>query len=254
MYDAAYPPAHPPAWPAVAGYIGGNTPHVWTADEWAHQPARYRLPIWVQSHPGSADVARDAAAAVTMLHKLGAPKGCTVALDFETAVNASYVKAFDKVLHAAGYPVILYGSISTVTHNPRPSGGYWAAHYTGTPHQESGALATQYANGTAYDSNVIDATVPLWDTHPAPPPPPAATHPAPAIHVTPAATAAQALCREVWMTDGVYPVPPEWNGGAADNPTWMPASVLNYAVGLLREMSATLDKIQAANPNNHPTT
>lgn len=31
MFDAAYPPATAPAGCSIAaGYIGGNTPHVWT--------------------------------------------------------------------------------------------------------------------------------------------------------------------------------------------------------------------------------
>jgi hypothetical protein len=237
MYDAAYPPGHPPAWPVVAGYLGGNTPHVWSATEWAHQPARYRLPIWVRSQPGSVDPARDAAAAVSAAAKLGVPHGATIALDFETAVNGSYVKAFDKVLQAAGHGVILYGSADTVRSNPTPSRGYWEARWTGTPHQETGAYATQYSNGQAYDSSVIDlAKVPLWDSHP--PAPPAGTS---AAATGPAAT----LEHQVWMTDGVFPVPAEWNGAAGNtNPYWTPANVLTYGITLLRDIRSRIEAIE----------
>lgn len=238
MYDAAYPPAHPPAWPVVAGYLGGNTPHVWSASEWAHQPARYRLPIWVRNNPGAVDAARDAAAAVSAAGRLAVPRGATIALDYETAVSADYVRAFDKVLSAAGYGVILYGSAATVRHNPSPSRGFWVAHWTGSPHQETGAGATQYDSGSSYDSSVVDAAkVPLWDTHPAPP---ASTAP----HQLPATGPAATLAHEVWMTDGVFPADPAWNGDVPGNDYWMPASVLTYAVTLLRDLRTRIEAIE----------
>lgn len=180
MYDAAYPPGHPPAWPVVAGYLGGNTPHVWKLAEWQHQPARFRLPIWVRSNPEAVDDAHDAAAAVAAAKALGVPHGSTIALDFETAVNAPYVKTFDETLKAHGYRVMLYGSASSVRHNPEPSGGYWVANWTGHPFMDTGAgaAATQWTNGTAYDSSLILTSVPLWDTRPPKPTPPPTPGPA----------------------------------------------------------------------------
>lgn len=231
MYDAAYPPAHPPAYPVVAGYLGGDTPHVWTLAEWSHQPARFRLPIWVRSNPGQVDPHTDAVHALAAAHLLGVPHGSTIALDFETAIDAAYVKTFDQVLGDAGYKVMLYGSASSVRHNPQPSGGYWVANWTGTPHLETGAVATQWTNGSGYDSSLIVSTVPLWDSHP---PAPA---PAPTPHPTgPAADE----CRKVWLTDGVIPVPDEWDPG---NDTWAAASILVYAVKLLRQIRDRLDKL-----------
>lgn len=171
MYDAAYPPAHPPAWPVVAGYLGGNTPHVWTRAEWDHQPARYRLPIWVRSNPEAVDDQADAAAAVKAAKALGVPHGATIALDFEMTINAAYVRTFDETLTAAGYRTILYGSASSVTHNPAPIGGYWVAEWTGTPHMKAGAMATQWTNGQGYDSSLISTVVRLWDTRPPAPKP-----------------------------------------------------------------------------------
>ncbi|GAA4626852.1 hypothetical protein GCM10023196_036790 [Actinoallomurus vinaceus] len=168
MYDAADPPAHPPKWEVVAFYIGGDTPHVWTAEEIAAQPARYRLPIYVRSNPDSHDPHVDAAEAIAQLHAFGAPRGCAVSLDLEMAVNASYVRAFDADIVAAGYVTVEYGSLSAIFRNPRTSGGVWAAHYTGTPHLEPGSVATQWADdqllGTDYDASLIDDSVPLWDT------------------------------------------------------------------------------------------
>lgn len=168
MYDAAYAPSSPPAWEVVAGYIGGNAVHVWSDEEWASQSARYRLPIFVRSNPEDHVAARDAAAALARLRQLGMPHGCAVALDLETAVNPPYVKAFDAALVAAGYVVLAYGSAATIFSNPRPSGGYWAAHYTGEDHMEPRAVATQWASdrqlGKPWDVSTVADSVPLWDT------------------------------------------------------------------------------------------
>ncbi|MGH3375106.1 MAG: hypothetical protein ACRDP6_10230 [Actinoallomurus sp.] len=170
MYDAAYPPQNPPPWDVAAGYIGGDTPHVWTAAEWASQSARWRLPIFVRSNPGSRGVSatEDAALTIAWLRSNGVARGRAVALDLETAVNPPYVRAYDTALVAAGYVVLAYGSVSTVYLNPKTSGGYWAAHYTGKEHQEPRAVATQWANdrqlGKPWDASTIDDSVPLWDT------------------------------------------------------------------------------------------
>lgn len=174
MYDASTPPAHPPAWEAVAAYIGGNTPHVWTIAEWNAQPARWRLPIYVRSNPGSHSPHVDAALAVAWLLAHGVPHGSAVALDLETAVAPSYVRAFDADLKAVGYVTLTYGSLSTVFGNPKTSGGYWVAHYTGKDHMEPRAVATQWASdrqlGKPWDASTVADSVPLWDTRPTPAP------------------------------------------------------------------------------------
>lgn len=227
MYDAAYPPGHPPAWPVVAGYLGGNTPHVWSATEWAHQPARYRLPIWVRSNPATVDPHADAEKAIAAVQRVGVPKGATIALDFETAIDTQYVHVFDAALKAAGHPVMLYGSKSTVIHNPRPSGGYWVADWTGKPHMDVNAAATQWTNGSAYDSSLISTGVLLWDSHPPAPKPPSKPH----------YTPAQQLAHDVWMSDGVLPVPDSWDPG---NDHWQAVSILVYAVNLMRDIRQQL--------------
>lgn len=169
MYDAAYPPASPPTTDVVAFYIGGDTPHVWTAAEIARQRARYRLPIYVRSNPGSHNPHTDATLALRWLQQNGAPRGCAVVLDLETAVDGPYVRAFDADIVAGGYVTVAYGSLSTIFGNPRTSGGYWVANPTGTPHMRSGAVATQWAFdtqlGKPWDLSDIADSVPLWDTH-----------------------------------------------------------------------------------------
>jgi hypothetical protein len=170
MYDAAFPPKNPPQHDAIAGYIGGNTPHVWTVAEWEDQTAksgaRFWLPIYVRSNPGSHDPFNDAAIACNWLLNRGMPEGMTLALDYETAVNANYLEEFDGVVSRAGWRVAVYGSISTVRKNPEPSGGYWIADWTGRPHIVPGSVATQWSGsgpfGGAYDPNLVADSMPLW--------------------------------------------------------------------------------------------
>lgn len=184
MYDAAYPPATPPACDVVAGYLGGDTLHVWTKAEWNSQPARYRLPIWTRSNPGSAaQGAAEGAQAVGRVGLLGMPQGAAIALDYEMAVDDPYLEAFDGVVTHAGYKTLLYGSLSTVEGNVKPSAGFWIAHYTGTPHLEHASTATQYVNdvmlGKPWDLSMVDDTLVLWDTHPSPTPASTPTAPLP---------------------------------------------------------------------------
>ncbi len=165
-YDAAFPPPAPPATDVVGFYIGGDTPHVWSAEELAAQPARYRLPIWVRSDPAQAIGSDDAVLALDQLRALGAPGGCTVVLDLETAVTGSFVRGFGAQM-APQHPVIVYGSSSTLFENPALA-GYFVAKpgATATP---AGCVAVQYAedvDGGAYDLSWISSTVPLWDTRP----------------------------------------------------------------------------------------
>lgn len=172
MYDAAYPPGSPPHLDAVAGYIGGDTPHVWTDAEWNAQPARWRLPIFVRSDPASASVGSDAATAVDWLRAHNAPKGSLVALDLETAVDAAYVRAFDAVLVHAGYKVVEYGSASTIFSDPATSGGRWVALWNNDDTSLAGGQIHQYIDRGSYDESVVADDAPLWDTHPTPAPPP----------------------------------------------------------------------------------
>jgi hypothetical protein len=166
MYDAAFPPSSPPAWEAVAGYIGGNTPHVWTGAEWRSQPARWRLPIFTRSHGG--DPSADAHTAVSWLTTHHVPKGACVALDYETRVDAGYLRAFDAAVVRAGWKVMVYGSKSYVLSNPKPSGGYWVADWTGSPFLYPGSAATQWASdamlGRPWDANLVADSATLWDT------------------------------------------------------------------------------------------
>jgi peptidoglycan hydrolase-like protein with peptidoglycan-binding domain len=172
MYDSAYPPAKPPVTDAVAVYIGGDTPHVWTPEEVAAQKARYVLPIFVRSNPAGADAAADAQAAVKQLKAIGMT-GSLVAWDAETSVGSGYITEVSGYMLAAHYKLIVYGSISTVTGNKNPDGWYWDANWTGAAHLDPGDQATQYANEGSWDLSLLSYGLAgiLWDRHPAPQPP-----------------------------------------------------------------------------------
>jgi len=167
-YDAAWAPGSPPNGDQVVmGYGGGDTPHVWSLADWNSQPARFRLPIWTRDNPAGRDGAAEARAFLAYLDSVGAPRGILTVLDYETAVDAVFVASFDGVMVAAGDKVALYGSKSTLFQNPKPSGGYFPADLTGSPHLYAGTLLTQYAFEQAWDDDTISAAAVLWDTRPA---------------------------------------------------------------------------------------
>jgi hypothetical protein len=166
-YDAAYPPADPPADQVVFGYLGGDTPNVWTPAEWAAQKARYRVGIWTRSDPvGAAQGTTEGRAAVAAWRALGADGGTLLVLDLETAVNAAYVTAFDAEIVAGGCKVAAYGSTATLFKNPRPSGGFFPASITDTAHLYPGTLLTQYAFESGWDDDEVAGSLvgSLWDT------------------------------------------------------------------------------------------
>jgi hypothetical protein len=173
MYDAAYPPADPPSWPVVAGYIGGDTPHVWTDAEWDAQPAQYRLPIFVHTGPDDqAAGSTDAAHILSWLDGHQVPAGSSVVIDTETANYSGYLTAMDKLITDAGYKLVNYGSLDDILKNPVTSGGRWTADWTGAAHIDAAphVVATQWADakqlGTSYDASLCDDDMPLWNTKP----------------------------------------------------------------------------------------
>lgn len=177
--DSAGPlTAYPTSWsgkPIVGWgfYLGGDTPHPWTDAEVAELKRHYRylLPIYTRSDPqGTAEAAADAAAALARMRGLGQPRGTLVQLDYETAVAAAYEQNFDAAVVAAGYRTELYGSATTVVRNPRPSGGYDEADWTGAD-GAPGSTAVQFADEGGFDLNDFADDAPLWDTRPPAAPP-----------------------------------------------------------------------------------
>ena len=152
----------------MCGYIGGDTPHVWSASDWHTQTARYRLPIWVRSNPLAVNPNAGAVACAAALRVIGAPRGKLAAWDSEMSIDATWTRTFVGVLNMEGWPVIDYGSQSTVFGNDNPDGYYWGADWTDTQHLHSGDQMTQYVSYPAYDEDLAQASLPFWDTRPAP--------------------------------------------------------------------------------------
>lgn len=160
MADASKPALPlPSGFGAVAGYIGGDTPHVWTAADWDKFPGMRKVPIFVRSgNAGAAGGEADGWAALHELYKLGVPKHTIVVYDRETSSDAAGTAAFGAVVQWAGYFVVTYGSKDNLFTHPGLN-GYWIADPTGKPHMydRSGVVATQYLedDGRGYDESEV---------------------------------------------------------------------------------------------------
>lgn len=154
----------------VCFYVGGNAYRIWPIAEVHARPERYRLPIWVRSNPQNVSAASDAGACIAALMRYGVPEGSLVALDSETSADPVWVNTFVRILNGEnivkGWPVIDYGSQSSVFGNQNPDGYYWGADWTNVPHLHSGDGMTQYISLQNEDLSLASSALPLWDTRP----------------------------------------------------------------------------------------
>jgi hypothetical protein len=156
--DAAYPEDITKGFGGVVcGYFGGpNAFNVWAISAWLQFRSNPKVPIWVAGYNGT-DESKDALAAI---RQLGLPKGCPIAVDMENRVDDSYLLNFAVPIQNTGYPVLVYGSVSTVFRN-RQMNGYWVADWTGQEHMainpdtgsRIGVRGTQWAEGPLFDSS-----------------------------------------------------------------------------------------------------
>lgn len=163
MFDASSPPAAAyPGCEACAGYIGGNTPHVWTLDEWKRFQHLVQFPIWVGYQESDASVHGQAAAKA--MHDLGwrpnAPRRRACILDFETEINSEWVNGFATEIWNAGYETLVYESESTIQSVPVKE-GRWVAAYDGRAVIPAvpGAVAHQYKANVPWESTQVDLSV-----------------------------------------------------------------------------------------------
>lgn len=163
MADASNPPASVKGAGAIAGYIGGDTPHTWTPQQWGKFDGVKKLPIWV-ANLNKPDGHADAFACLEALYDLYVPKGTPVAYDVETMIVPLEVQRFRNVMDWAGYMVYLYGSLDYVTKNPVCS-GYWVAEYDDVANflgMPDHTVAKQYeANVDGVDWSVVKS----WTFH-----------------------------------------------------------------------------------------
>lgn len=172
MYDASDPHFKRPPLYAVGGYVGGDTPYVWTRQDWNDSGSSLRNPIFTASNRADTVSAAesDGQAFRDALARLGVPHGVTVSVDIETAIYDNYLDELNEQM--AGYRLMTYGSVSTLVQNMKTSGGWWGAQWTdnietGIAAIESGQFkALQWASATMlnkpYDLSVISSLIPLW--------------------------------------------------------------------------------------------
>ena len=163
MFDAAFPP--PSAYPgcqAVAGYIGGNTPHVWTVAEWQRFSHLVQFPIWVGYN--EADPVGHAQLCVETMHSFGwaafRPQRRAVILDEETQVDAAWVDEFAGVIWGAGFETFMYGSLATILHDP-PKEGYLIADWNDVPAipPYPNVIGCQYSPNVPWQGTQVDLSV-----------------------------------------------------------------------------------------------
>jgi len=168
MYDASKPPSIVyPGSIAVGGYLGGNTPHAWTVQEWNNASGNGRLrmlPIWVgylESDPiGHAKQA--AATAINLGWKAFAHNRRYIGLDKETQTDVVWQSAFAAQLSLEGFSCIDYRSLSAIVSDPTPSNAdNWVADWDVPPNfNEAPRIeAIQFAANISFASTEVDLSV-----------------------------------------------------------------------------------------------
>lgn len=166
-FDASSPPSRPvPGCGAVLGYIGGRTPHVWTAAEWNAASSGgqlYQAPIWVadlgQSPAGSA---RDAAAVATARgwtphHE---PVWRAIIADMEAQLDEPWLAAFGNQLQAEGFLCFPYMSQVALPSDP-PGYTVWLATFDELAEVPPihDVIANQYKPNVPFDGTAVDLSV-----------------------------------------------------------------------------------------------
>lgn len=164
-FDAAFPPLNPyPNAGAVFGYLGGNTPHIWTPDEWRRFQNLKQMGIWVGFNEADpVGHGNDAVQAARSLGWTPNGNGATrrgIIIDFETEIDPAWIKSYADTVNSGGYDTFVYGSESFVLQNPVRS-GRWIALYNDQPNipADPGALAHQYVADVPWDGTQVDLSV-----------------------------------------------------------------------------------------------
>lgn len=158
----------------VLGYVGGETPHVWTAGEVRAAEAAVGAwwPIWTAPNPNARLDAtqgrHDGLQMVAALRTLGIPAGVPVFYDIEQSTYAASRsgakaawQAWQQVMHDAGHP-------HAYPYLPWSAGYGWAANWTNTRTDSlpTNLIGWQYegnVNGRGYDLSIFDAVL-IGDT------------------------------------------------------------------------------------------
>lgn len=164
MFDASIPPSSPyPGAQAVAGYIGGDTPHVWTSDEWRRFSHLYQLPIWVADN--NIDPLSQAKAAAAKAQALGwTPRNGTnwraIVADRETVKDEAWLHVFGEQLQDEGYLCWPYMSGSALSSDP-PGYNIWLPTFNDVPEIPNihNVIAAQFQPGVKFQGTEVDLSV-----------------------------------------------------------------------------------------------
>lgn len=170
-FDASTPPLGMPQHTRIVfGYIGGDTPHVWTKQEWARFGKRRKVPIFVPKVAvgGASKASVDAYVILRRLYELRVPKGNPVVMDMENNISAAYLRAVRDILHWYGYRVWVYGSLNHVFSNPMCDGYFVADWSRNKPfiYHHNGVVATQWKSEGAIDRDAVRFWVGMFTLKP----------------------------------------------------------------------------------------
>jgi len=163
MFDASasIPTTVPPGFGAVAGYIGGDTPHVWTPKEWQRFSSLRQFPIWVDDQE-TADPIVSGTKAAAAAKKLGwrDDHSRAIVLDIEQTVKPVWVSKFSQRINTLGYLLIVYGAGDFVA--KVKAARNWVANGSVNPGFVTGQYAVAYQvyfdqklNGGVVDISII---------------------------------------------------------------------------------------------------
>jgi hypothetical protein len=169
MYDASIPPASPyPGCTAVAGYIGGNTPHVWTRRQWNEASDNGRLavlPIWVGFGEGDpVEHGKEAAAAAVARGWVPhhSPRWRAIVADVEALSETEWLEAFGTQLRREGFLCWPYMSAVALPSDP-PGYSVWLAQWNRQADVPPihDVIAHQYAHDLPYENTSVDLSAVL---------------------------------------------------------------------------------------------
>lgn len=152
----------------IAGYVGGNTPHVWTVDEWnqfltVNNQMRF-LPIYVDNNNMFANGTELAKAAVSAVKARGwAPFQANrrvIVIDAEENTNYQYYSDASDAIWSAGFVCVQYRSAGSVgNEQENPPDLTWVA-VPGEPKPNAMIWAGyQYLWGKTWDTDVFSEYV-----------------------------------------------------------------------------------------------
>lgn len=189
ILDSSTPPVFLEGAEGLYFYAGGDTPHVYSAEEVNARKPRYIVPAYVRSDMSVVAPDVDARVFVAQLENVYKfPKNKLWSLDVEGEVNREWVTAFFQEMQKHGYDWgIIYSDKNALGKN----GNYWeyVADWTGAPHLYPGTKATQWLHTNNYDIGEFDASLPLYQLNP----PAAGKPPAPTFTTNAEARAANAI-------------------------------------------------------------